>query len=52
MKIRFDKATEEWFKNHPVSQTTVMKCNKCGLHYKPILGHKCKGYKRSKNDNI
>lgn len=28
--------------NNPGAETTVSKCSKCGLHYKPILVHKCK----------
>lgn len=39
---QFDQATAEWFRQHPFAQTTVMKCENCGLVYKPILGHKCK----------
>ena len=46
MRERFDKATEEWLRSHPFAQTTVTKCEKCGLCYKPILGHKCKKEKR------
>lgn len=42
MKIRYDKETEKWFKNHIGEETTVVKCEKCGLLYKPCLGHKCK----------
>lgn len=41
-RARFDKATSEWFKRHPFSQTTVVRCECCGLYYKPILDHKCK----------
>ena len=37
----FDKDTSKWFKKHPDAQTTVTQCEKCGLWYKPILGHKC-----------
>ena len=40
-KIQTDKATDEWFKRHPGARTTVTQCKKCGLWYKPILGHKC-----------
>lgn len=47
-RVRFDAATKEWFRNRIEMQTTVCKCEKCGLHYKPSLGHKCKGKKRSK----
>lgn len=38
----YDKETEKWFENHPDAQTTTMQCDKCGLSYKPSLGHKCK----------
>lgn len=41
-RVRFDAATKEWFRNRIGVQTTVCKCEKCGLHYKPSLGHKCK----------
>ena len=40
-KIQMDKATDEWFKQHPGARTTVTSCEKCGLWYKPSLGHKC-----------
>lgn len=36
-----DKATEKWFKERPGIETTVMQCDKCGLFYKPSLGHNC-----------
>ena len=45
----YDKETEKWFKNHPDAQTTVMQCDKCGLFYKPSLGHKCKYAPKSNN---
>lgn len=32
---------EKWFAAHPHNETTVMKCDKCGLFYKPSLEHKC-----------
>lgn len=38
----YDKATKAWFNGHICQQTTVCKCEKCGLFYKPSLGHKCK----------
>ena len=38
----YDAETRKWFKEHPFAQTTVTCCEKCGLYYKPILGHKCK----------
>jgi len=40
--VRYDTATEEWFRCRGDIQTTVCKCEACGLHYKPSLGHKCK----------
>ena len=42
-KIKFDKQTKKWFAKNFLGQTTVMKCEKCGLFFKPSLGHKCKG---------
>ena len=42
-KNLLDKETEKWFKRQPPdTQTTVRKCEKCGLFYKSSLGHKCK----------
>lgn len=43
----FDRATEKWFREHPLSETTIMQCDKCGLFYKPILGHECKSMRIS-----
>lgn len=40
--IIFDGETEKWFTRNFFNQTTVMKCEKCGLFFKPSLGHKCK----------
>lgn len=42
MKINYDNETSKWFRNHIGTQTTVCNCKKCGLFYKPSLGHKCK----------
>ena len=40
--MTFDKETKKWFIGKPWgTQTTVCRCNKCGLFYKPSLGHKC-----------
>jgi hypothetical protein len=39
-RVRFDLETSKWFKNHIGAQTTVMQCERCGLYYKPSLGHK------------
>lgn len=41
-KVNYDKETKKWFNNHFGQQTTVCLCDKCGLFYKPSLGHKCK----------
>ena len=42
MTVKYDRATKAWLNSHIGQQTTVCKCEKCGLFYKPILGHKCK----------
>lgn len=42
IRVRYDYATEKWFKKHPMHETTVMQCEACGLYYKPSLGHRCK----------
>ncbi len=42
MKAEYDSRTKKWFRQHPKSCTTVMKCKECGLYYKPLLDHKCK----------
>ena len=41
MSSNFDKRIERWFKEHPYAETTVMTCDRCGLSYKPSLGHDC-----------
>lgn len=41
-RVKMDAATTKWFRNNLGAQTTVMKCEQCGLYYKPSLGHKCK----------
>lgn len=42
MTIKYDSETQKWFdKQLPNQQTTVVMCEKCGLFYKPSLGHKC-----------
>lgn len=40
-KIRFDKATAKWFSQNPNADTTVERCNRCCLFFKPDLGHDC-----------
>ena len=39
---RMDAETRKWFDKNPFAQTTVMRCECCGLYYKPELDHKCK----------
>lgn len=41
----FDPDTREWFRTRLGVQTTVTQCPKCGLFYKPSLGHKLKNCK-------
>lgn len=41
-RIRPDAYLRKWWREHPFDETTVMKCEACGLFYKPELGHKCK----------
>ena len=40
--MRYDSLTQKWFATHVSKQTTVVRCDKCGEFYKPILGHRCK----------
>ena len=40
-KIKFDRATQEWFDRHPDALTTIRRCATCGLYYKTGIGHKC-----------
>ena len=44
-KVEFDRATKGWFRHNPGAQTTVMKCERCGLYFKPSLGHAAKDCK-------
>lgn len=46
-RVKYDYATSKWFKSHPFNETTVMRCDECGLYYKPSLGHKCKKSKEA-----
>lgn len=50
-KNQFDRATKAWFNSHIGQQTTVCQCDKCGLFYKPSLGHKCKVMESDCNGN-
>lgn len=47
MIVEYDKETDDWFKQHPLSETTVICCPDCGLFYKPSLSHKCKEEKKN-----
>ena len=40
-RVEFDKKTEEWIHAHKGERITVVKCEKCGLHYKQELDHVC-----------
>ena len=42
MTVQVDNRTKKWLRERPGIQTTMVQCKKCGLHYKPSLGHKCK----------
>lgn len=48
--IRCDPVTAAWFAKHRDAQTTVVQCEKCGLFYKALLGHKCKGKPAEKTE--
>ena len=41
-RIRYDAETRKWFEKNWRAETTVCRCDSCGLYYKPELGHKCK----------
>lgn len=42
LKVELDATTKKWFAKMPSwERTTVAQCKKCGLWYKPSLGHKC-----------
>lgn len=42
MRLKYDRATKARFNSHIGQQTTVCKCEKCELFFKPSLGHECK----------
>lgn len=46
--IRCDSRTNKWFREHVFDETTLVKCEDCGLYYKPSIGHKCK---KRRNEN-
>lgn len=41
-RICCDPRTKRWFRERWSVETTLVKCEACGLYYKPSLGHKCK----------
>lgn len=41
-RICCDPRTKKWFRERWYAETTLAKCDACGLYYKPSLGHKCK----------
>ena len=45
--MKYDVDTKKWFYLHVGQQTTVCKCERCSLFYKPILGHKCKNNQKN-----
>lgn len=49
--VKYDTKTRAWFNKHPDAQTTVMCCERCGLWYKPILGHNCRKEKDNESGN-
>lgn len=52
MKVKFDRQTKKWFEKRTfLQETTVCKCEKCGLYYKPSLGHKCKDKLKEEKQN-
>ena len=52
-KVKYDRATKAWFDSKPFSaETTVCRCERCGLFYKPSLGHKCKKSKGEKTNAL
>ena len=46
----FDETTLKWFREHQNIETTVMRCNICGLFFKPNIGHTCKKERNKNND--
>lgn len=50
--MKYDKETKKWFSRNIGQQTTVCKCGKCGLFYKPSLGHKCNLTKETKDEKM
>lgn len=44
--VKYDSKTAKWFHEHPLLETTVIRCELCGLFYKPSLGHSCNVIRR------
>lgn len=40
-RVLVDYNTQKWCEENPDSQTTMIRCKKCGFYYKPSLGHTC-----------
>ena len=49
-RVELDSETKKWFSRNPGAQTTVMKCERCGVYYKPSLGHATKNCKVRKGE--
>ena len=49
-RIRFDSRTTKWFQEQEFkglfTETTLARCEACGLYYKPSLGHDCKASRK------
>lgn len=41
-KVECDKVTTEWLSSHFGQETTLCQCKRCGLYFKPSLGHRCR----------
>ena len=48
MRVKFDRKTKQWFKEHTVQQTTVQQCELCKMYFKVSLGHECDKVRRVK----
>lgn len=51
--MKFDNQTRKWFYGKPYgTETTVVKCEKCRLYYKPMLGHICRKERKNEQTTI
>ena len=49
--MKFDNQTRKWVYGKPYgTETTVVKCEKCKLYYKPMLGHICRKERKNETD--